>query len=245
MKYPYVIIDLDSKTINTIQSTLQDYPDYICLGIAGTEEEGINLILERSPQIVFLEVEVPGQHSKMCKYSIISELQKYVQKIPDFIVVTKTEKYAIEGIRNNIIDYIIKPADANLLRRTILRYEKNFVQTTENTICFKSYGDYRFVDLDEVLYLKADSNTTDFMLYSGQTVEAFKTLKHFQQTLPEHFVRIHNSYIVNSNFISRIHFGKSKCTMKNLQVPIPFSRSYKDNVRELKNQLFKNSILQL
>ncbi len=245
MKYPYVIIDNDLKTIETIQLALEEHKEYMCTGIANNEEEGINLVLERAPKLVFLEVNVQGVYAENCGYSIIKELQKYLNIMPEFIVVTKTEKYAIEGIRNGILDYILKPFDKNVLRRSLYRYQKSFVDTSDSTICFKSYGDYRFVNLDEVLYLKADNNTTDFMLYNGQTVEAFKTLKHFQNVLPEGFVRIHNSYIVNSKYISRIHFGKSKCTIKNLTAPIPFSRSYKNNVEEIKDLLSKRSILQL
>ncbi len=245
MKYPYVIIDNDSETIDAIQIALEEHKDYLCTGIANNEEDGINLILERTPKLVFLEVDVQGAFSTHCGYSIIKELQKYLNIMPEFIIVTKTDRHAIEGIRNGVLDYILKPFSRSVLRRSLYRYQKNFVDTSDNTICFKSYGDYRFVNLDEVLYLKADNNTTDFKLCNGQTVEAFKTLKHFQNVLPEDFVRIHNSYIVNSKYISRIHFGKSKCTIKNLTAPIPFSRSYKNNVEEIKDLLSQKSILQL
>lgn len=245
MKYPYVIIDSDPKASNAIQIAFENHCDYRCTGIAKTEKEGLNMILERSPKLVFLEVETPGTYAEVSRYTIINELKKYLSVLPSFIVVTKTIDYAVEGIRHQILDYVLKPLDNNALLRAIMRHKKDLVDHIDNTICFKSYGDYRFVNLDEVLYLKADSNTTDFILYNGQTVEAFKTLKHFQNTLPEHFVRIHNSYIVNCNYISRIHFGKSKCTIKNLTAPIPFSKSYKNNVEEIKDILSQKSILQL
>ena len=245
MKYPYVIIDSDSETIQTIKLTLEDHKEYLCTGIANNREDGINLILKLAPKLVFLEVDISKASDACSGYSIIDELKKYLNILPEFIVVTKSNAHAIEGIRNGVLDYLLKPVNPNVLRRSLLRYQKSFTDPSDNTICFKSYGDYRFVNLDEVLYLKADNNTTDFVLHSGQTVEAFKTLKHFQNVLPEDFVRIHNSYIVNSKYISRIHFGKSKCTIKNLTAPIPFSRSYKNNVEEIKDLLSKKSILQL
>ncbi|RZS93508.1 LytR/AlgR family response regulator transcription factor [Aquimarina brevivitae] len=245
MKYPYIIIDNDEKSTSSIQLALEDRADYICTGIAKDEEHAIDLILERRPRLVFLEPEVNGSQRAKTLYSIISELPKYINELPQFVVVTKTADYAIEGIRNNVLDYILKPLSKSHMLRMLMRFEKNIDHTADNTLCFKSYGDYRFVDVDEILYLKADNNTTDFIMSDGSKVEAFKTLKHFQNLLPDHFVRIHNSYIINTNYVSRIHFGKAKCEIKNSTAMIPFSRSYKNNVEEIKDNLAKKSLIQI
>ena len=197
MKYPYIIIDNDKTTAQSIQLALEERSDYICTGIAKDEEEALDMILERKPRLVFLEPEVAGCHGPKTQYSLIAELPKYMNQLPDFVVVTSTADYAIEGIRNSVLAYILKPLSKSQLLRMLLRFEKNVDITADNTLCFKSYGDYRFVDVDEILYLKADNNTTDFIMSDGSKVEAFKTLKHFQNLLPDHFVRIHNSYIIN------------------------------------------------
>ncbi|WP_109299231.1 LytTR family DNA-binding domain-containing protein [Aquimarina sp. AU474] len=245
MKYPYVIIDNDQKIADSIQIALDEKTDYICTGIAKDEQEALDLILERKPRLVFLEPEVPGIHCDKTQYSLMTELAKYMSELPEFIVITKTSEYAIEGIRNRILDYILKPLSKSQLVRTLLRFEKDFDQVVDSTLCFKSYGDYRFVDVEEVLYLKADNNTTDFIMSNGNKVEAFKTLKHFQGLLPDHFVRIHNSYIINTHYVSRIHFGKAKCAIKNTNDMIPFSKSYKMNVEEIKDNLAKKSLVQI
>ncbi|PKV51832.1 LytTR family two component transcriptional regulator [Aquimarina sp. MAR_2010_214] len=243
MKYPYVIIDNDQKIADAIQISLEEQPDYICTGIAKDEQDALDLILERRPRLVFLEPEVPGIDTVTTKYSLMTELSKYMSRLPEFIVITKTSDYAIEGIRNRIMDYILKPFSKGQINRTLMRFEKDFGLSGDNTLCFKSYGDYRFVDVDEILYLKADNNTTDFIMSNGNKVEAFKTLKHFQNLLPDHFVRIHNSYIINTDYVSRIHFGKAKCAIKNTDDLIPFSKSYKNNVEEIKDSLAKKSLI--
>ena len=245
MKYPYVIIDNDQNVVDTIQIALEEKPDYICTGIAKNEQEALDLILERRPRLVFLEPEVPGDNCEKTKYALTTELSKYMSNMPEFIVVTKTSDYAIEGIRNRILDYILKPLSKSQITKTLMRFEKDFDHHTDTTLCFKSYGDYRFVDVEEVLYLKADNNTTDFIMSNGSKVEAFKTLKHFQALLPDHFVRIHNSYIINTRYVSRIHFGKAKCAIKNTNDMIPFSKSYKNTVEEIKDNLAKNSLVQV
>ncbi len=243
MKYPYIIIDNDQKTIDSIQIALETLTDYICTGIAKNEQEALDLILERRPRIVFLEPEVEGKTNAKTQYTLLAELSKYITTLPEFIVVSNTSAYAIEGIRNGVLDYMLKPLIKSEINKTLLRFEKDFTQVTDHTLCFSSYGDYRFVDVNEVLYLKADNNSTDFMMNNGNKIEAFKTLKHFQNLLPEHFVRIHNSYIINTNYVSRIHFGKAKCAIKYSNALIPFSRSYKTSVEGIKDALAKKSLV--
>jgi len=82
-------------------------------------------------------------------------------------------------------------------------------------ICIKSYGDYRYINADDICYFQADNNSTDIHLNSGEMITAFKTLKHFESILDFPFIRIHNSYIVNRNFISRIQAGNSLCFIRN------------------------------
>jgi two-component system LytT family response regulator len=97
-------------------------------------------------------------------------------------------------------------------------------------ICVKSYGDYRYMNAADICYFQADNNSTDIYLSSGEMVTAFKTLKHFESILAHPFVRIHNSYIINQNYIARIHSGNSVCYIKNSPKKIPFSKTYKANV---------------
>jgi DNA-binding LytR/AlgR family response regulator len=97
-------------------------------------------------------------------------------------------------------------------------------------LCIKSYGDYRYIDANDVCYFQADNNSTDIHLNNGEMVTAFKTLKHFEGILSSPFTRIHNSYIVNRNYISRIHTGNAVCYIKNTTTKIPFSKSYKENI---------------
>ena len=110
-------------------------------------------------------------------------------------------------------------------------------EVERNLICIKSYGDYRFLELDEIAFLKADNNSTDITMKNGEVIIAFKTLKYFEENLPENFFRIHNSYIVNKNFVSRVHTGNTVCYIKNSKTQLPFSKGYKEKVEQLIVQL--------
>lgn len=243
MKYPFIIIDNNPKTIRRIQLAFEKFNNYLCVGVAKTANEGLDLILERMPALVFMNIDIPTNQTDKILFSVMDDLRKYVDDLPRFIVLADTADYAIESIRNNVLDYLLKPMDANLLRRALFRFQKEGMTERDSTLCFKSYGDYKFINMDEVVYLKADSNTTDFVMESGDVVGAFKSLKYFQETLPKNFVRIHNSYIVNTLYVSRIHFGKSTCSMRNSNLHIPFSKSYRDKVEFLKNNLSNKSLI--
>jgi DNA-binding LytR/AlgR family response regulator len=112
-------------------------------------------------------------------------------------------------------------------------------------ICVKSYGDYRFIEAKDICYLQADNNSTDIHLFNGEMITAFKTLKHFENVLSFPFVRIHNSYIVNIDYVSRIHTGNSVCYIKNTTTKLPFSKSYKENVDAIINSITKGNYLEI
>jgi DNA-binding LytR/AlgR family response regulator len=246
MEHSYVIIDSNPETVYAIQLAMENFNNFICIGISPSEQEGLDIILERNPSLVFLNIELEHSNSGVTGYYMLDALQKYLDILPQFIALATTAQYAIEGIRHSILDYIMTPVDKNVLRRTLFRFRKlpfNKPADINDTLCLKSYGDYKFVNTNEVIFLKADNNTTDFVRVNGTTVSAFKTLKFFQESLPDHFIRIHNSYIVNSHYISRIHFGKSQCTMDHSDIAVPFSKSYRENVEMIRDNFYKRSLV--
>lgn len=128
-----------------------------------------------------------------------------------------------------------EPASAEVVQEKTEPESKNVLKTEmikekPLIICVKSYGDYRYIDAKDIAYLQADNNSTDIHLNSGEMITAFKTLKHFEGVMSYPFVRIHNSYIVNIDYVSRIHTGNSVCHIKNTTTKLPFSKSYKENI---------------
>lgn len=112
-------------------------------------------------------------------------------------------------------------------------------------ICVKSYGDYRYIQATDICYLQADNNSTDIHLSSGEMITAFKTLKHFEGVMKYPFVRIHNSYIVNIDFVSRIHTGNAVCHIKDTTTKLPFSKSYKENIDAIINTIASGNYLEI
>ncbi|MDJ0646055.1 MAG: LytTR family DNA-binding domain-containing protein [Flavobacteriaceae bacterium] len=244
MQYRFSIIESEKSTIESLQTYFSKSEKYLCVGVSGCYDKSLDIILEHAPDVVFVNVDNLPTNKHLTAFNFVNELYKYLQELPHFIALSTSTKYAYACIKNNFFDYILKPVNNFELRKSISRLS---IKTKEasNKLCLKSYKDYRFVDLDEILFLKADNTATDFFMNDGSTISAYKTLKFFESILPENFIRIHNSYIVNQNYISRIHFGKSKCTLKYNSQDVPFSRSYRNNVIILEKTLSKSALLSL
>lgn len=251
MQYSYLIIDDDAEYPAQVLSLFESFPEFFCVGIATGHEDAINKILDLQPDIVILEPR--GNQSKdSLSLSVITDLHQYIDNLPHFIIHTNSTKLAYDAIKAGAADYVLKPLDSIELRKCLLKFKKGFTKSktvsilddngSNETICIKSYSDYQFVPLNDIIYLKADNNTTDFYLHNGRKLTAYKTLKHYEASLPMNFSRIHNSYIVNINFISRINLGKSLCYLNNSDISISFSKTFKDNIEAIIRRIAPGNI---
>lgn len=310
MRHSFIIIDDNNQSLLKTKAIAEGFQNLQFIASATNYNDGLNLILEFNPKIVFLEIS-PEEESSNLSLQLINELHRYLKEIPKFIITTKDADNVFEAIKYDVLDYIIKPLNRNELRKSILKFEKaltdipqffnqnisepliNDVEEAENTniaerteknnveedlkngtldltevtqieatksaipyseirkedkpliICVKSYGDYRFIEAKDICYLQADNNSTDIHLYNGEMITAFKTLKHFEGVLASPFVRIHNSYIVNIDYVSRIHTGNAVCYIKNTTTKLPFSKSYKENVDSIINSITNGNYLEI
>jgi DNA-binding LytR/AlgR family response regulator len=226
----YIIIDF-LGLINQNLSDFESFENFICLGYCKSYESVIDTILEKKPQVIFFNVsdEIP--------FSIIYEFGHFLDIMPYIIVVNKEKNNAYSALKHGASDYLLFPIQIKELRKSLLKITKLTNIIDNKKICIRSNGDHHFMLFEEIVYMKADNNTTDFYLQNGGVVPGFKTMKFYESQLPVCFFRIHNSYIVNINFISRINFGKLDCYLLNNTVKIPFSRTYKNLVELIIKQI--------
>lgn len=252
-KYSYIIIDDNAESILKTKTITEGFSELTFAASATNYQQGLNLVLEHKPSLVFLEID-PTDRSSNLSLAFINELYRFLSIIPKIIITTAKKELAFEAIQYNVFDYLLKPITPIDLLKTVLKFNKTITEenagvikdeiaslvTNESNlshivekpliICVKSYGDYRYLNAADISYFQADNNSTDIYLNSGEMITAFKTLKHFESVLTYPFIRIHNSYIINRNYISRIHNGNSVCYIKNSPKKIPFSKTYKSNV---------------
>lgn len=304
MSHTFIIIDDSQDDVAKTQAIAERFRNLSFLASANTYDDGVNLILEHQPHLVFLEID-PSDKKSNLSLSLINELYRYLKTVPKIIITTGKKDLAYEALQYEVVDYLLKPLNINDFRKAILKFDraiqsdlphmevKNPVATyevldeteavmlqeeedidvnvndievkftpvtpekqvamaqqqaqpQELVICVKSYGDYRYIDSTDVLYFEADNNSTDIHLNNGEMITAFKTLKHFETVLPpSQFLRIHNSYIINVNQVSRIHTGNTVCYIKNSTTKLPFSKSYKENVDLIISRIASGNYLEI
>nr|MBU3860093.1 response regulator transcription factor [Flavobacterium sp. MC2016-06] len=252
-KYSYIIIDDDAESILKTKTIAEGFSELTFTASAANYQDGLYLVLEHQPSLVFIEIDPKDLSSKL-SLLFISELHRFLSILPKIIITTSKKDLAFDAIQYGVFDYLLKPLVHFDFLKMVLKAKNTFLETefsdsnaeilsvkpsvanTHQTaekpliICIKSYGDYRYINAADICYFQADNNSTDIYLNTGEMITAFKTLKHFESLLSYPFFRIHNSYVINRNYISRIHNGSSVCYIKNSSKKIPFSKTYKSNV---------------
>lgn len=254
MNYTYIIIDDDPESASRTKTIASEFSELNFLAYADNYADSVNLILKHMPRLIFLEID-PSDKDSNLSLQLINGLLMYLKELPKIVITTKKKDFAFDCIKYEVVDYLLKPLlvidfvklihklnkinieDEIVLVQNLNSKEKKNLEKIENKnskksflLCVKSYGDHRYIPSEDICYFQADNNSTDIHLKNGEMITAFKTLKHFETVLSNPFIRIHNSYIVNRNFISRIHTGNSLCYIKKTTIKLPFSKSYKTNI---------------
>jgi two-component system LytT family response regulator len=151
------------------------------------------------------------------------ELFKEIKEINfEVVFTTAHSEFAIEAIKRSALDYLLKPINYLDLLETVTRYEKKTKKESQQkqlTILLENIDTgevahkkiaiateigFEFVKFNSIIYLEAQSNYTKINLSNGNSIIASKTLKSFEELLPEElFFRVHKTYLVNLNFITR------------------------------------------
>lgn len=219
----YIIVDF-LATIDENLTNFQPFEDYLCVGYCKNYESALQSLLIKKPDILFFHFsdEIP--------LSLLYELKEFTEYSPYVIGIHKEEKMAYSAIKHNSSDFILLPLQEIEIRKSLYKFSMRQQKKDSSKLCVRSNGDYHFISLDDILYLKADNNTTDIHLLSGKVISGFKTLKYYECQLPSSFFRIHNSYVVNLDYVTRINVGKSDCYLLDNTIKLPFSRTYKEQI---------------
>lgn len=208
-----IIIDDEPKGRLALRQKLKDYcPDVTVTGEAGDGEEGLRLIEQLRPGIVFLDIEMP-------RMSGFDMLLRVHQQNFHLIFSTAYDHYAIKAIRFAAFDYLLKPVDIEELRTVIQRIrasEQNDntamrievlahnLKHTLNKIAIPTMDGLLFFNIGDIIHIEAQSNYTVFSFVNRPKLTVSKTLKEFEDLLPaDLFFRPHHSHIINLQFIKR------------------------------------------
>jgi two-component system, LytTR family, response regulator len=212
-----IIIDDEAKARNLLQAVIKDYcPTLNVLELCDNLPNGIKAIKKHKPQLIFLDIEMPG-HSGLEILDFFEEEEINF----DIIFTTAYNQYALQAFQFSAIDYLLKPIQHSLLIDAVARYTNNvnkknrqqLLQLKDNLVPGVPWQDKKiivpsaqtlfFFKPENIVMIKGEGAYSELYLIDGSKLLASKNLKHFEdmlQTIPV-FFRCHKSYIININYL--------------------------------------------
>ncbi|MEN9441481.1 MAG: hypothetical protein RLZ33_1558 [Bacteroidota bacterium] len=206
-----ILVEDERLAREELKSLLKEYLEVDIIGEAKNGEEGIALIKEQKPDLVFLDINMPGMNG--------FEMLKHLEEIPRVIFVTAYDEYALKAFEVNALDYILKPVDPERLREAIqkLSSEDDFVSaqsagiarkdrflTVNDRVFIKDGEKCWFVELSKVRMLESDGNYVKVYFDNFRPL-ILRSLNSFEERLdPEHFFRANRKFIINLQWVSSI-----------------------------------------
>ncbi len=210
-----IIIDDEAKGRLAIREKLREYcPQVQVIAEAANGREGIAAIEQYHPDIIFLDIEMPGMNG----FEMLNSLP---DKNFHIIFTTAYNQYAIKAIKYAAFDYLLKPIDIEELKESVekisqlksshtkeqihlLQHNISSPRKLLNKLAVHTMEGLFFYDIADIEYLEANSNYTNFHFTNKTKIIASKTLKEFEELLPEEiFFRPHNSYLINLTCIKK------------------------------------------
>jgi two-component system, LytTR family, response regulator len=239
-----IIVDDEISNIENLTILLQKYcPKISVVATATNVEQGLLLIREIKPALLFLDIQMPDKDG----FDLLKDIAS-----PDFevIFVTAYDQYAIQAIKFSAIDYLLKPVNINELvnavDRAIMAAEKkrhnerleHLISSISNKkhqtrIAITANKETLFLNLETIIFCKSDNNYTTFYLKNKQKHISSKPIFEYEELLSTHgFIRCHQSYLVNTLFIkSWIKVDGDRLLMEG-EHEIPISRNRKEKVKQ-------------
>jgi len=226
MKLTAIIIDDNRASIQLLEKLLSDFFKEINVIESFTSvKSSIETIANKNPDIVFLDVEMPGENG--------FALFDYIPQ-PHFetIFITAYKEYAADAFRVSSIDYLIKPIDPEELKGSIARVKAKAssnakLQAHKSKLAIQTKTGIEFIEIAETRYCQANDNYTFIHLLDKKKLVS-KPLKNFQLLLePQGFFRTSRSYLINLKYIKCIKNGRKSEVVLEDDTLIPLSQENK------------------
>jgi two-component system LytT family response regulator/two-component system response regulator LytT len=242
-----LIVDDEQLASDELAYLLKDFADIEVTAIARNGLEAIDLIQKLEPDMVFLDVQMPGLDG----VAVIRQLREKGIPLPQFILVTAYDQYAVEAFRLEALDYLLKPVDKARLEETIDRVRRTVQDKTRAPIsetprhaphrtklAVRSANRHFIVDAQDVIYATIDDGLITLVTTQLEGQSNYRTIEDLQANLdPDIFWRVHRSYLVNINKIKEVvPWFKSSYQLRmddKKHTEIPVSRVQTKRLREL------------
>jgi len=212
-----VIVDDESKARNALKNLLNQYcPDILILGEGDCVKTGVQTINDLSPDVVFLDVQMPDGTG----FDLLEQFSEIKFKI---IFASAFDKFAIQAFKFSALDYLLKPVEPEKLIEACAKLKEDdkfaeinkkleVLMSNKNSfekIALPTLDGIIFVKIKEILRCESDNNYTNIFLRDAKKIIVSKTLKEYDEMLtPFNFFRIHKSHLINLAFLARYKKGE-------------------------------------
>jgi len=217
------IVDDESRSVRVLTQLLKDYCGEVdIIGSANSAAEAFEFLKERTPDIVLLDIEMPVENG----FDLLKNLMPVKFEV---IFITAFDSYAIQAIKHNAIDYVLKPVSIDDLITAIERVgnklalkhtstqtinnaieqflENNFIKTK---IGLPDSTGVVFIDAEEVMRIEADGSYCKiFFVNKSAPMLVSRHLGELEEMFPkDKFARVHSAHLINLQYIKRYMKGR-------------------------------------
>ena len=250
------IIDDETHCIQSLVFHLENlFPEISIVYKTTDPREALSRLPEINPDLLFLDVEMPV----LTGFELLEQMG---DRNFDVIFTTAYSQYAVQAFKAKAINYLLKPIAEEELKEAINQWkeindhkENTSAQKVNDLLVFlKKEGVLKnkialpvadgieFIDVNNIMYCKSQSNYTNFHLSDGEHMLLSKTISEVEKLLvPYYFIRTHRSFLINPNFMKKyFHSGGGFILMQDDQT-IPVSNQHKKAIRGIFTALGKEN----
>jgi two-component system response regulator LytT len=250
-----IIIDDEKPARDELAFLLKGFPEINVIGQGKNGVEAMTLIKEHAPDLVFLDVQMPGLDG----FGVLRKLVERKMKVPHVVFATAFDHYAVQAFDVNAVDYVLKPFDRARIAKAIQRARKVMETQTTTTerleqlvtqlgaskqaaqpakLLVKSQQRLLLVDAEDLFFASIDDGLITVVARDAEGTSNYRTLEDLHEALDsESFWRPHRSYLVNIHHIKEVvPWFKASYMLKmadKKQTEVPVSRVQTKRLREL------------
>ncbi|MEO5894001.1 MAG: response regulator [Ferruginibacter sp.] len=235
-----IIIDDEPLARMMVKEYLQSYPHISVVEECNDGFEGIKAIQQHRPDLIFLDIQMPKING--------FEMLELVDDPPQVIFTTAFEEYAIRAFDAHAADYLLKPFSKERFDKAMQKLQQQATNTTKeivdtamlstaqnNRIVVKDNGKIKIIPVAKVQYLEAADDYVKIITAEGTFLKK-KTMQYFEDSLPpQEFIRVHRSYIINAQLITRIdpHEKDSHLVLLTTGARLPVSKAGYSKLKDI------------
>lgn len=218
-----LIVDDEEEARDILERLLTRAGGVEILGKASGVDEALDMIIQKDPDIVFLDVQMPEKDG----FQLVSELKKFNIQTT-VIFVTAHIDYAINALKVAAFDYLLKPVVFDELKEALMRFRCEQKQNaylkkvdvlvdmvnTREKICFNTRTGYIYILPDEIIYCESDVNYTEIHLSKERKEVVTVNLGKMEEILEGNkFHRISRSHLINTDFLAKADRKTKTCEL--------------------------------